>query len=160
MAVRRLDEHSGPLETHCFVCSPINEHGLRIPFSYDDERAEVLASFTFAQRHSGAPTYVHGGLSLAVLNEAMAWAVVAGARRFAVTVDTTARFVRPLRIGADYRVRARIATTAPDRLGTTGTIVDGTDRVCVEATAEFRVLSESTASRLSARVAARRDPPA
>lgn len=160
MAVRRLDEHSGPLETHCFVCSPINEYGLRIPFSYDDESGEVLAAFTFEQRHSGAPTYVHGGLSLAVLNEAMAWAVVAGARRFAVTTDTTARFVRPLRIGAGYRVRARIAGTGPDRLRTTGTVVDSAERVCVEATAEFRTLSESTAGRLSARVAARRDPPA
>lgn len=152
MTVHRLDERAGPLETHCFVCSPTNEYGLRIPFSYDDETGEVCAEFTFDRRHSGAPTYVHGGLSLAVLNEAMAWAVVATTRGFAITEETTAHFRQPLRIGLRYEVRSVVTEPGTDRLATAGRIVDDAGRTCVEASAGFRVLSAAIADRLRARV--------
>ncbi len=64
-------------ESNCFVCEPRNDAGLRIPFFHDEASATVTATFTLDDRFSGAPSYLHGGVLLAVLDEAMAWATIA-----------------------------------------------------------------------------------
>jgi acyl-coenzyme A thioesterase PaaI-like protein len=64
-------------ESNCFVCEPKNGHGLRIPFFHDTDTDVVFADFELGRDFSGAPSLVHGGLLLAVLDEAMAWACIA-----------------------------------------------------------------------------------
>jgi acyl-coenzyme A thioesterase PaaI-like protein len=93
-------------ESNCFVCEASNTEGLRIPFLHDAEQRRVVAGFELDDRFSGAPSYVHGGIVLAVLDEAMAWAAIAVAGVFAVTKETTTRFRRPVRVGTRTRCRA------------------------------------------------------
>ena len=95
-------------ETNCFVCEQSNADGLRIPFFHDTERNLVSAEFSLSNTFSGAPTVVHGGVSLAVLDEAMAWACIAIGRQWAVTTETSARFHRVVRVGSRYRVEAEV----------------------------------------------------
>ena len=76
-------------ESNCFVCEPTNGAGLGIPFFHDTAARVVTATFVLDDRFSGAPQYVHGGLALAILDEAMAWATIAIEERFAVTAETT-----------------------------------------------------------------------
>jgi len=141
--VQPLTNDRWGLASNCFVCEPGNESGLRIPFAHDEEADEVVAGFTLDDRFSGAPSYVHGGVLLAVLDEAMAWATIAVANRWAVTGETTTRFEQPVLVGRPYRVRARIDAAQGDaRLLTSAEILDD-DTVCATARATFVVLGET-----------------
>ena len=135
--------------SNCFVCEATNDHGLRIPFFHDETADTVTATFELDDRFSGAPTYVHGGLQLAVLDEAMAWAAIAVAGHWAVTGETTTRFAHPVRVGRPYTVTARI-TEGPREgsatLAASATIADGRGRPCAEATATFVVMGEAQAT--------------
>ncbi len=145
MTVRRLDNRSWGFESNCFVCEPRNAAGLRIPFDHDDEAGVVRAEFTLDERFSGAPTYLHGGVTLAVLDEAMAWATIAVGGKFATTTETTTRFLRPVRVGRTYAVVARLGAQADADMQTSAQVLDHKDRVCAEATATFTVLSAARA---------------
>ena len=75
MSVHRLGNDRWSFASSCFVCEPSNEFGLRVPFSNDDEADRVFATFTLDEHCSGAPSYVHGGVTLALLDETMSWAM-------------------------------------------------------------------------------------
>ena len=96
--------------TNCYVCDPINEKGLGVPFKFDDDTGVVFAEFTLGPEYSGAPQYLHGGVVLAVLDEAMAWAAIAAGNRFAVVRETTTTFEHGVRVGAPHRVEAEVHT--------------------------------------------------
>lgn len=74
----------------------------------------MRASFTLDRSFSGAPEYVHGGVVLAILDEAMAWATIALAGRFAVTRQTTATFERPVCVNRAYAVEAKVVDAGDD----------------------------------------------
>jgi hypothetical protein len=141
-----------PPGSRCFVCATANPSGLRIPFAYDDSTGAVQAEVAFGDLHGGAPTYVHIGLTLAVLNEAMAWSVVATTERFAVTTATDATFARPVRIGPRYRFLGRVDTVAGPRVQASATVVDADGVECARASATFHMISTRVADRLRARV--------
>jgi uncharacterized protein (TIGR00369 family) len=145
VALRRLTNEGWGFTSNCFVCEPRNASGLRIPFSVDDEAEAVVAEFRLGPEFSGAPTYVHGGVVLAVLDEAQAWATIAIGGRFAVTTETTTRFLRPARVDRDYRVEARLSASDGQTLSTAATVTDDRGRPCAESTATFRALSAATA---------------
>ena len=136
-------------ESNCFVCEPRNDAGLRIPFFHDPEAATVTAEFTLDGRFSGAPSYLHGGVLLAVLDEAMAWATIAVAHRWAVTGETTTRFEHPVRVDRTYTVTARITEpVTPDgsTLAATAEVTDAEGRRCATSSATFVVLGEAQAA--------------
>jgi uncharacterized protein (TIGR00369 family) len=146
VTLRRLDNRTWEFESRCFVCDSSNETGLGLAFYADDEAGAVVAEFTLDDRFSGTPKYVHGGITLAVLDEAMAWAAIALAGRFAVTRTTTARFVRPVKVDRPYRVSATLTGRNDDgSLALAATVADPSGRVCVEAQAEFVPLSAARA---------------
>jgi acyl-coenzyme A thioesterase PaaI-like protein len=145
MTVHPLQNDRWSFASNCFVCEPSNELGLRVPFFHDDQAACVFATYTLDEHYSGAPSYVHGGLTLAVLDEAMSWATIALAARFAVTAETTARFDWPIRVGREYRVEARLVTGDDCRMTTAACVLDPKGRPCVTATADMVVLSAANA---------------
>ncbi|MGK2948874.1 MAG: PaaI family thioesterase [Acidimicrobiales bacterium] len=147
MALRRLHNEDWGFDTNCFVCEPRNAGGLRIPFHHDDERAAVVATFTLDTTFSGAPSYVHGGVSLAVLDEAQAWATIAVGGKLAVTAETSTRFERPVLVDKTYSVVARLTGQDAERITTQAEILDHKDRVCAASTATFVVLGAAQAVR-------------
>lgn len=148
--MRALTNDQWGYESNCFVCEPTNCAGLGIAFFHDELTDTVSAAFELDDRFSGAPAYVHGGLSLAVLDEAMAWAAIAVAGCWAVTGETTTRFERPVLIGHPYRVVATI-TDPPvppsSTLGAAAEIVNREGERCATATATFVVMGEAQAAR-------------
>lgn len=146
--VRPLSNDQWGFESTCFVCEPRNVGGLRIPFSHviDDDEERVTASFSLDEQFSGAPSYVHGGVLLAVLDEAMAWATIAITQRFAVTRETTSRFDRPAKLHREHRVDAWIEGTDGASISTRAHVVRPDGKVCVEATATFTVLGAEQAN--------------
>lgn len=145
----RLHNDDWGFETNCFVCEPSNIGGLQIPFFHDTERGLVTAEFQLTDTFSGAPTLVHGGVTLAVLDEAMAWACIAIGRQWAVTTETTTRFDRVVRVGSHYRVEAEVVGHVDTTMRTMGRVLDRRDVVRVEATATFTTLGEAQAVRIA-----------
>lgn len=137
MPLLPLDSSRWGFESSCFVCEPSNERGLHIPFFFDDERARVVADFSLSEAFSGAPSYVHGGVLLAVLDEAMGWATIAIDGVFAVTRRTTTAFRRPVRVGQRHRVEGWINGRAHGAIDTEAVIVDASGKKCAIATARF-----------------------
>ena len=131
--------------SNCFVCEPSNPSGLRLPFFHDEDAAEVTADFKLDDRFSGAPTYVHGGIVLALLDEAMAWAAIAIAGQWAVTKETSAKFHRPVRVGLPNRLRAWIESASADEITAGAEIFDGKERLCTTARAVFSPLGMAQA---------------
>jgi uncharacterized protein (TIGR00369 family) len=156
--LRRLHNDDWGFESNCFVCEPRNDGGLQIPFHHDPERQVVVATFALGDRFSGAPSYVHGGVTLAVLDEAMAWAAIAVGGKFAVTTETSTRFLRPVLVGKDYTVEAHLTDQTPDQIEATAVVTYGSGTVCAEARATFAVLGEAQAVRATGADAANIDP--
>jgi len=143
--VRALTNAQWGFESNCFVCEAANERGLRIEFLHDQEARRVVAEFCLDSAFSGAPSYVHGGIVLAILDEAMAWATIAIAGRFAVTTTTTARFDHPVRVDRAYRVEARVTEVNVDVIEATAAVSDSKNRKCATASASFAPLGPAQA---------------
>ena len=148
MTRHRLHNDDWGFETNCFVCEPTNERGLQLAFFHDDERDTVTADFELTDEFSGAPTLVHGGVTLAVMDEAMAWACIAIGRQWAVTTETTTRFHRAVRVGSRYHVEARIGEHDGESMRAHARLFDRRDQLRVESSASFTTLGEAQAVRL------------
>ena len=92
-----------PAYTACFVCGKENAGGLKIEFRASGEGVE--ADFRPKPFMAGYKQLVHGGITCAVLDDALVWAVFRKAGQFGVTAELSVRFLKPLFIGSDYRVR-------------------------------------------------------
>lgn len=145
MARSRLHNETWGFDSNCFVCEPRNARGLQIPFFHDDEAGTVVADFTLDDTFSGAPTFVHGGVTLAVLDEAQAWATIAVGGKFAVTAETSTRFRQPVVVDGAYEVVARITEQTERRIATAAEVRSADGTLCAETTATFVVLSPAKA---------------
>lgn len=149
MTVRRLDNAAWGFASSCFVCEPSNPSGLGIAFFHDDEAGLVYADYTLGPAFSGSPRLVHGGVTMAVLDEAMAWATITLAHTFALTRRSTTEFHRPVLVGRPHRVEARLQSgsdTGPDALQTEAVVLDADGRRCARSRAEFRPVSAAQAA--------------
>lgn len=149
MTARRLTNDDWGLNSSCFVCEARNDAGLQLELWADDEAGQVWTDLNLGAEFSGAPTLVHGGISLAVLDEVQAWAVIALAGSWAVTVETAAAFPRPIRLDTDYRAIGEVVQRDSNRVTTTGRIETLKGLVCVTSTATFQVIGEAEAVRFS-----------
>ena len=145
MALKPLTNAGWGFETNCYVCEPGNPLGLRIPYFHDDEADVVTAEFRLGAEHSGAPHYVHGGVLLAILDEAMAWAAIAVAGRFAVVQSTATTFDRPVRIDEPHRVEAHVHGRTDTAVTARASVTDAGGRRCAQARARLVVLSTAVA---------------
>ena len=145
MTIERLSNERWGFASNCFVCETKNAAGLAIPFFHDTDASTVFAEFTLDDRFSGAPAYLHGGVTLAILDEAMAWAAIAVAGQWAVTHTTSTTFDKPVRVGQPYRVEATILEIADERIDASAAVLDARGLVRARSTATFVALGEAQA---------------
>ena len=129
-------------ESNCYVCEQTNEGGLRVPFQLEDDGETVTAMFTLDRTYSGAPALVHGGVSLALLDEAQAWACIAIAGKWGLTGSTSASFVSPVFCDTPYRVEACVTAVGDDTVETIGVIRDEGGGAMIESTSAFHIVGE------------------
>lgn len=116
----------------CFGCSAANEKGLGLVFAKREDLVE--ASATLGDSFAGYDGLVHGGIVSTLLDEAMGWAILELAGRYAVTRSLTVEFRRPVLIGRPLKLNARIAGEEPDgALRVEARIVDMRDRLLASA---------------------------
>jgi uncharacterized protein (TIGR00369 family) len=126
----------------CFGCSMANARGLGLVFECFDGRVEARTSLdeTFA----GYDGLVHGGIVSTLLDEAMGWAILELAGRFAVTRSLAVDFRRPVFIDKPLKVHARIAGEESDgALRVEAGIVDARERLLASAVGIWVPVRES-----------------
>jgi len=135
-----------PYSRGCFICGDDNPKGLRLKFRREADGVEV--EFTPHEDYSGFPGMTHGGVSTALLDEAMSWAVVTHSRRFCHTAELKVRFRRPTPAGETLRITAR-ETGGRGRLRlASGEIHDAEGQALVEAEGKFLLLDEEVSRRI------------
>ena len=127
-------------ESSCFVCEQSNQAGLQIPFYLNDAQDQVSADFTLGAEHSGAPSLLHGGVSLAVLDEAQAWAVIAIAHRWGLTRATQANFDGAVFVDHPNTVKAWIVDVGLKQVKTEAVIVDQGGLEVVRSQTSFTIV--------------------
>lgn len=127
--------------TLCFVCDPDNAGGMRQQFYLDDDLGRVVAEFVPEAAHSGAPNYTHGGASMAVLDDAMAWAIIALKERFGITRKCEVDFIRPVMIGASHDVQAWVESFEDRALLARAEMRNSDGKLCVAAKATYIVMT-------------------
>src|SRR2546430_14036673 len=137
MAVERLENSRWGFGSNCFVCEPGNARGMQVPFSHDTDRGIVFADFTLGAEYSGAPTYLHGGATLALMDEGMSWATIALSEKFAFTKQTNAAFEWPGRVDRPYRLEGRVLEEDERRVPTEGVGLDAKQHARGTARAEM-----------------------
>ncbi len=93
------------LANSCYGCGKLNTAGLQL----DVVVADGVARATYRSRpeHQGFPGLVHGGIVATLLDEVMGW-VMYTAGVWAVTAKMDLRYRRPVPVGADLMLEARI----------------------------------------------------
>lgn len=95
----------------CFVCGRDNPDGIRAQVVAGESGAVVLAELP--NKLVGLPGILHGGIVVALLDEAMWYAVFGKTRIPSVTAHLEARFVRPAPPGQPLLAVARLEDVTP-----------------------------------------------
>jgi acyl-coenzyme A thioesterase PaaI-like protein len=89
--------------SRCYVCGPDNPGGLRVPFFPDGPQGS-RALYTARAEHGGWPGILHGGVTFALMDEALGWAVHFQGLQ-GVTAKAETRFRQPVPVGAKLVIR-------------------------------------------------------
>jgi acyl-coenzyme A thioesterase PaaI-like protein len=113
----------------CFACGRNNPIGLHLDgFRLEDGR--VSARFHPRAQYRGAGTTLHGGVAATALDEILVWAGILQERVLTVTGTMELRYRRPIDVGDEIVVSARVDERRGRRLKVTGDLrVDGELRV-------------------------------
>ncbi len=113
----------------CFVCGSANPHGLGLTW-YADEQNIIYSDFTLTEAQQGPPGFVHGGVSAAILDEAMGAAVWRSGHNVAV-INLEINYHLPLPLGQMLRLEACMKEQAKRKISATGEIRLPDGRVAV-----------------------------
>src|SRR5579885_2251241 len=107
---------------NCFACGKNNPDGMRLKFTYDEERDRFVCRFRLGKRYTGPPGHAHGGIIATILDEAMGKVnklrhVVALTSTITVDYLKPVPLNKPLRVESrEVRVRGRYHTNAAEIL--------------------------------------------
>jgi uncharacterized protein (TIGR00369 family) len=136
----RIGRPTFEFEPHnCFACGELNEHGLKLQLHLEEQRS--WTEFVLEERFEGWAGVTHGGIIATVLDEVMAWALVAE-DNWGVTARMTLEFRRPVPIGIRVRAEGWIVRSRRRLVDTAGQIVDGEGNVLATAEAVYVAAGE------------------
>ncbi len=119
---------------NCFACGELNEAGLHLKLKL--EPGHCTTELTIPRRFEGWEGIIHGGILCAILDEVMAWALVAQ-DSWGVTARMSVDFRRPVVVGQSVRAEGWITSDRRRIHVTAGRIVDaetGVELAVAEAT--------------------------
>lgn len=89
---------------NCYVCGPQNSSGLRVAFTHEGEKG-ARGEYVALREHCGWPGILHGGISFALMDEGLAYALYFQGL-YGVTAKAESRFREPIREGTHVVIRA------------------------------------------------------
>jgi len=93
-------------KNYCFACGTNNLDGMRLRFTYDEERNCFVCKFRLAKRYTGPPGHCHGGIIATILDEAMG-KVNKLRHVVALTSEITVKYLKPVPLRQPLRVESR-----------------------------------------------------
>lgn len=93
-------------KNNCFACGVDNPEGMRLRFTYDEERKCFVCRFRLSKRYSGPPGHCHGGIIATILDEAMG-KVNKLREVVALTSEITVKYLKPVPLRHPLRVESR-----------------------------------------------------
>lgn len=91
---------------YCFACGKNNPDGMRLRFTYDEERDCFVCRFRLGKRYTGPPGHAHGGIIATILDEAMG-KVNKLRHVVALTSTITVDYLKPVPLNKPLRVESR-----------------------------------------------------
>jgi uncharacterized protein (TIGR00369 family) len=119
---------------HCFACGELNEIGLHLKLHL--ERGRCWTELEVPRRFEGWEGIIHGGILCTIMDEVMAWALVA-CDSWGVTARMSIDFRRPVTVGQSIRAEGWITESRRRIQTTAGRILDaetGLELATAEAT--------------------------
>ena len=133
---------------NCFACGSLNEHGLQLDLHLGDGRS--WTELELAARFEGWVGIAHGGILATLLDEVMAWALVAQ-DNWGVTARLAVEFRRPVPIGQPIRAEGWIVRSRRRLVDTAGQVVDSDGTLLARADAVYLAADENRKRELQAR---------
>jgi uncharacterized protein (TIGR00369 family) len=93
-------------KNYCFACGKNNPEGMRLKFTYDEERDCFVCRFRLGKRYTGPPAHCHGGIIATILDEAMG-KVNKLRHVVALTSEITVKYLKPVPLNQPLRVESR-----------------------------------------------------
>jgi uncharacterized protein (TIGR00369 family) len=93
-------------KNYCFACGRNNPQGMKLKFTYDEERDCFVCRFRLGKRYTGPPGHAHGGIIATILDEAMG-KVNRLRQVVAVTSQITVDYLKPVPLNKPLRVESR-----------------------------------------------------
>jgi len=124
--------------SYCFVCGDKNEHGLRIKFLADRDKA--IAHYEPQEKFQGYKGILHGGITSTLLDEIMIKAVYAY-DVVAVTAEMTVRFKKPIRLSDKLELTARVVQRKRRFCSTEGEIRREDGELLATATGKYLIIT-------------------
>jgi uncharacterized protein (TIGR00369 family) len=93
-------------KNYCFACGKNNPDGMRLRFTYDEERDCFVSRFRLGKRYTGPPGHCHGGIIATILDEAMG-KVNKLRHVVALTSEITINYLKPVPLNKPLRVESR-----------------------------------------------------
>ena len=142
---------------HCFACGTLNTHGLQLELHLEERRS--WASLTLDDRFEGWQGIAHGGIVCTILDEVMAWALVAE-DNWGVTARMQVDFKRPVPIGRPIRADGWITRSRRRIVDAEAKLVDAeTGADLATATGTYVAADEARKRELRARYGVRAGRP-
>lgn len=91
---------------YCFGCGASNPEGMRLRFTYDEERKCFVCRFRLGKRFTGPPGHCHGGIIATILDEAMG-KVNKIRQVVALTSEITVNYLKPVPLSQPLRAESR-----------------------------------------------------
>lgn len=133
---------------NCFACGSLNEHGLRLELHLGERRS--WTEVTLDARFEGWAGVAHGGIIATLLDEVMAWSLVAE-DDWGVTARMTIDYRRPVPVGRPIRAEGWVVRSRRRLVDTAGRVVDGDGTTLATAAAVYVAADEQRKRELQER---------
>jgi acyl-coenzyme A thioesterase PaaI-like protein len=122
----------------CFVCGVKNDFGLHANF-YETDANELVALINPSEQHQGYPGRMHGGIAAAILDETIGRSICSGKEEqiWSVTLELKTRFRKPIPLGQEVKIVARITSEGNRSFEGTGEIVLPNGEIAVSAEGKY-----------------------
>jgi acyl-coenzyme A thioesterase PaaI-like protein len=122
----------------CFVCGEKNDFGLHARF-YETDTNELVALINPSEQHQGYPGRMHGGIAATILDETIARSICNGKEEqiWGVTLELKTRFRKPIPLGQELKIVARVTTEGTRSFEGTGEILLPNGEIAVSAEGKY-----------------------
>jgi acyl-coenzyme A thioesterase PaaI-like protein len=121
---------------NCFACGPTNPIGMHVHFDRAEGAEGVCARLSLAPEYQGWRGIAHGGIVMALLDEAMAHAAGYAGHR-GVSAHVSVRFRKPVPLEEPIEVRGRVTWQRRNVLGVEASILNSAGAVLAHAEGSF-----------------------